>query len=205
MALIGTVTGSLTQFTTGSGNNSYLAAGQNINIVTGTSGQVTISSTVAATVPGGSANEVQFNDAGVFAADNSFTFNKTTKAVSMTSASIYHASASFGVYSPVFHSGIQVLTDAASIVWDLNKGAFAQVTLGGARALAAPTNMRSGGYYNLIVKQDAAGARTLSYASTYKFPYSTVPIISTGSNAVDILSFVSDGTNMYGSYVQSFG
>jgi hypothetical protein len=145
---------------------------------------------------------VQFNDAGVFAADNSFTFNKTTKAVSMTSASIYHASASLGVYAPVFHSGILTLADGASIVWDLNLGSIAQVTLGGTRALAAPSNQRAGGTYTLIVKQDAVGARTLSFDATYKFPYGIDPTISSGSNAVDLISFVSDGTSMFGSYAQ---
>lgn len=205
MALIGSMTGSVTQITSSLGISSYLIAGQNINVVTNSNGSITISSTVSSTSPGGSANEVQFNNAGVFGADNSFNFDSATKTVNLTSGSAYHISSSYGVYAPVFHSGVQILTDAASIAWDLSKGGFAQVTIGGARALAAPTNMRAGGYYTLIVKQDAAGAKTLSFAATYKFPYSTVPIISTGSNSVDILSFVSDGTSMYGSYVQSFG
>lgn len=200
--MIGSVSGSHTRLSTGA---AFLVAGPNITIATGVLGAVEISSSLAATVPGGATTEVQFNSGGAFGSDNSFSFDTTTKTVNFTSGSSYHVSASFGVYSPVFHSGIQTLADAASIAWDLNKGGFAQVTLGGARALAAPTNMRAGGYYTLIVKQDATGGRSLSYAATYKFPYSTVPIISTSSNAVDILSFVSDGTGMYGSYVQSFG
>ncbi len=202
MPLIGSVSGSHTRLTSGA---AFLVAGPNITIATGSLGAVEISSSLAATVPGGSTTEVQFNSGGAFGSDNTFNFDTTTKTVNFTSGSVYHISASFGVYSPVFHSGIQTLTDAASITWDLSKGGFSQVTIAGARALAAPTNMRAGGFYTLIVKQDAVGARTLSYATTYKFPYSTVPIISTASNAVDILSFVSDGTNMYGSYVQSFG
>jgi hypothetical protein len=212
MPLIGTITGSHTRLTSGA---AFLVAGPNITISTSSVGSVVISSSLAATAPGGSNTEVQFNSAGAFGSDNTFNFDTTTKTVNfasgssfqmtLTSGSAYHISASFGVYSPVFHSGIQTLTDAASITWDLSKGGFAQVTIAGARALAAPTNMRVGGFYTLIVKQDAVGGRTLSYATTYKFPYSTVPIITTGSNSVDILSFVSDGTNMYGSYVQSFG
>jgi len=201
MALIGSMTGSLTQLISGS-NISYLAAGSNISIATGSNGQVTVSSTVAATVPGGSANEIQFNDAGSFGADNSFSFNKTTKVVNMTSASFYHASASLGVYAPVFHSGIFTLTDAATVSWDLDSGSIAQVTLGGARALAAPTNQRVGGTYTLIVKQDATGNRTLSFNSTYKFPYGVDPTMTTGSNAIDVVTFISDGTSMLGSYAQ---
>lgn len=96
------------------------------------------------------------------------------------------------------------LTDGASISWNLNSQQAASVTLGGNRTLANPTNMANIGTYVLIVKQDGTGSRTLSYGTAYKWPGGTPPTLSTGANAVDILSFVSDGTNMYGVIQQAF-
>ena len=58
--------------------------------------------------------------------------------------------------------------------------------------------------YVLIVKQDGTGSRTLSYGSEYKFPGGTAPTLSTGANDVDVLCFVSDGTNLYGSALLDF-
>lgn len=90
------------------------------------------------------------------------------------------------------------LTDASAISWNLNSAQVATVTLAGNRTLSNPTNLRNGGTYVLIVKQDGTGSRTLAYGSAYKWPGGTAPTLSTGANDVDILTFVSDGTNMYG-------
>lgn len=92
----------------------------------------------------------------------------------------------------------QTLVDAASISWNLNSGGAATVTLAGNRTLANPTNMKNGGSYYLVVKQDGTGNRTLSYGTAYKFPNNIDPVLSTPANAVDILTFISDGTSMYG-------
>lgn len=96
------------------------------------------------------------------------------------------------------------LTDGASIAWNLETAQVAYVTLGGNRALAAPTNMKSGGTYILFALQDGTGSRTLSYDSVYKWPGGTDPVLSTGASSVDILTFVSDGTNMYGVCQKAF-
>lgn len=98
----------------------------------------------------------------------------------------------------------QTLTDGATISWNVSSGSFATVTLGGNRTLSNPSNIVDGGSYLLIVKQDGTGSRTLSFGSAYLFPDGVAPTMSTGVNAVDILSFVSDGTNMYGSLLTNF-
>ena len=91
------------------------------------------------------------------------------------------------------------LTDAATIQWDLTKNQVTTVTLGGNRALAAPTGQRAGSTYVLIANQDSSGSRQLDTTDpTYKFPGGTSPTLSTGANAVDVLTFVSDGTSMFG-------
>jgi len=89
------------------------------------------------------------------------------------------------------------LTDASSISWNLDIQPFATVTLGGNRTLANPLYAQPGNYV-LIVKQDATGSRTLSYGSNFKWPSGSAPPLSTGAGAIDMLSFVCDGTNIYG-------
>jgi len=64
---------------------SYLVAGANTTIVSGTSGQITISSTGGGGTPAGGDTEVQFNDGGsAFGAETTFTFNKTTNTLTST-------------------------------------------------------------------------------------------------------------------------
>ena len=90
------------------------------------------------------------------------------------------------------------LTDGANIAWNAEQNQVASVTLGGNRTLDNPTNMKDGATYILIVKQDATGSRTLAYGTAYKFENGAAPILTTAVNAVDILTFVSDGTSMFG-------
>ena len=96
------------------------------------------------------------------------------------------------------------LTDAATISWDLDENQVTKVVLGANRVLGAPTNMKDGGTYIIRIIQDATGSRTLTFNSVYKFPNGYAPPISTGANAVDIMSCVSDGTNMYCSVQNGF-
>lgn len=101
-------------------------------------------------------------------------------------------------YSKTQNFNATTLTDAATIAWDTESNQVASVTLAGDRTLGAPTNLVDGATYILTVKQDATGSRTLAYNAVFKFAGGTAPTLSTGVNAVDVLTFVSDGTNMYG-------
>ncbi len=96
------------------------------------------------------------------------------------------------------------LIDATNIKWDLNTNQAAIVTLAGNRTLDNPTNMKAGASYTLIVVQDGTGSRTLAYGANYKWPSGSAPVLSTAANAIDILTFVSDGTNMLGSVLKAF-
>ena len=94
-------------------------------------------------------------------------------------------------------------TDSANaFAWNLNTQQVGVLTLTASSQLDAPNNQQAGGVYTLIVKQDGTGGYTLSFDNTYKFPAGVAPIISTAANAVDVLSFVSDGTNLYGNIIQ---
>lgn len=97
-------------------------------------------------------------------------------------------------YSGQGYGVTQTLTDAANIPWNLDSGDSAVVTLGGARTLDNPTNMKNGGTYVLKV---ITGAHSLAYGSAYKWAGGTAPTVA----GTSILSFWSDGTNMYGTSV----
>ena len=97
------------------------------------------------------------------------------------------------------------LTDAVSITWDLSIAQVCEVTLTANRTLASPTNHREGGVFIIKVNQDAGGGNTLAFNSNYKFPGSVQPIVAAGSADISILTFVSFGGFMYGSYSLDMG
>ena len=96
----------------------------------------------------------------------------------------------------------QTLTDGATITWNANNGKFATVTLtGNNRTFANLVNVRQDTYV-LYVKQDGTGTRVIStWGSMFKWPGGVAPVLTTTANAVDVFSFVSDGNNMYGTYI----
>jgi hypothetical protein len=89
------------------------------------------------------------------------------------------------------------LTDQATIAWDVSTSQVAKVTLGGNRTMGAPTNLKAGGTYVLRVIQDGTGSRTITWNAVFKWPAATAPTLTTTASAVDIFTFVSDGTNLY--------
>ena len=109
-----------------------------------------------------------------------------------------------GDYNKQQYFGMATLTAGASIAWDLDNNQVATVTLDQASALANPTNQQAGATYVLIVKQPAGANYTLSFGTNYKFSSGNTPTITASNGAVDILTFISDGTNMYGGYLQDF-
>jgi hypothetical protein len=121
-----------------------------------------------------------------------------------TAAQVNAGSDTTRAVTPATLYSTQTLTDGASIAWDLSLGAMATVTLTANRTLANPTNLVNGATYLLIIKQDSNGNHTLTYGNKYKFAAGTVPTLSTGANAVDIIAFLCDGTNLYGSFQGNF-
>ncbi len=101
-------------------------------------------------------------------------------------------------YTKAQNFNATTLTDGTNISWNLESNQVASVTLAGNRTLDNPTNMKDGGTYILTAKQDSTGSRTLAFGTAYKWPAGAAPTLSTGVSAVDILTFVSDGTNMFG-------
>lgn len=102
------------------------------------------------------------------------------------------------------NQGLVTLVDGANISTDADLGNVFEVTLAGNRTLDNPTNLKAGATYIYFVKQDATGSRTLAYGSAFKWYGGVTPVLSTDANAVDIITFVSDGTDMFGSIKRGY-
>ena len=87
-------------------------------------------------------------------------------------------------------SGIQTLTDGATITPDLATGNFFTVTLGDNRTLANPTNQEAGQGGCFFIVQDGTGSRTLTFGSEYDFAGGTAPTLTTTAGAVDRIDYV---------------
>lgn len=88
------------------------------------------------------------------------------------------------------------LTDAASISWDAdNQKAF--VVLGANRTMLKPSNLQDGATYKIAIQQDDTGSRTVTWSSGYNFGADGIPTLSTGVRQTDILTFESDGIDLF--------
>jgi len=96
---------------------------------------------------------------------------------------------------------LTTLTDAATVNWDLLLP-VAKVTLGGNRTLAV-TNQEAGGTYILHVIQ-SAGSNTLTFPASVVWPDAVAPALTATAGYRDILTFTSDGTNLFGSCAQGY-
>lgn len=88
------------------------------------------------------------------------------------------------------------LTDAPTIAWDYSLSSNAQVTLTAARALGVPTNVVNGDYGTLKIIQDGTGTWALTLPAAWKIPGGTFTNTLT-ADAVDIISWVYDGTDFW--------
>jgi hypothetical protein len=67
-----------------------------------------------------------------------------------------------------------------------------------------PTPATAGKSFILLLKQPASGTATTATFTDVKFNASGAPTITATVGKMDILTFVSDGTNWYGSYSQGY-
>lgn len=93
---------------------------------------------------------------------------------------------------------------SGTIPWNLAENQVARLEVTTNSTLNTPTTPTDGATYMLIVTQGTGGSNTLSFSTAYKFPGGTAPSLSTGSADVDVLTFVSNGTVLYGVASQDF-
>lgn len=100
--------------------------------------------------------------------------------------------------------GVTLSESGGNVDWDLDDAVVATVTLTGDWQLNNPSNKEANRTYLLFVIQDGAGGHTLTFDTDFKWPGGTAPTITSGAGAVDVITFLSDGTNMFGVYSQDF-
>ncbi len=99
--------------------------------------------------------------------------------------------------------GSTTLSDAATIATDCSvNNVFTMTLITTARTMGAPTNQIDGATYIWRIRQDGTGGRTLLWNSAFKFPGGTPPVITSAANSKDVITGVSDGTNIECSFVQ---
>lgn len=86
---------------------------------------------------------------------------------------------------------------ASHFAWNADTVQIATLDMSASATLDNPTSMRVGTFV-AICTQSGGGSHTLAYGNAFKWPGGTAPTLSTGATAVDILTFVCDGSSMYG-------
>jgi hypothetical protein len=81
------------------------------------------------------------------------------------------------------------VSDGSTITLDMNQGNNFNVTLGGARTLANPTNTTVGQSGIVFISQNTSGGSTLAYGNNWRFSGNTAPTLTSGANTVDALVY----------------
>lgn len=81
-----------------------------------------------------------------------------------------------------------VLTDAATVVVDASLGNTFEITLGGNRAMGAPSNTVNGSTLIFYMIEDGTGSRIPTWNAVYKWPGGTAPTLSTAAGKMDMIS-----------------
>lgn len=126
---LGGLSGSLTRLIDGT---SYLVAGSGINVSSGSNGSITLSlSSVGASTVAGSDTQIQFNDGGVFGADNGLTYDKLANSLFISGSLLVNKTTP--AYGEILSIN-QILTSSSDFV---RAGAYIKQTLTGSNNLPA--------------------------------------------------------------------
>jgi hypothetical protein len=145
------------------------------------------------------ANSISLVSNTFYVNSTSFSFGNTSSNVSVNSTSILIGGISVGT------AKAQTLTFiAGGTAWNTANGIIATVVLSANVTFSVPTNLTTGSLV-LFVQQDATGAHTATWPSIFKWPGATPPILSAAPSATDLFSFIYNGTNLYGTYINNLG
>ena len=98
------------------------------------------------------------------------------------------------IYSPTFAGSVASSTSSI----DFDNGNFATLSLTAGTFLSDPSNLKSGTTYTIII---SSGSLISGHGTAWKFAGGTAP---TYTNGTDVLTCVSDGTNLYATALTDF-
>jgi hypothetical protein len=89
--------------------------------------------------------------------------------------------------------------NSGTVLWDLSASPIASVQLQSGSNILTVLNAVAGAPPNrlTIVQPTTGAAGTVTWPGNFVFPGGIAPTLSTGNSAVDMLDFVSNGTNIY--------
>jgi len=193
-ATLGTTTGTAVTFTNATATGANITSG---TVQTLTSSTATITNGTVTTLNSttGTIGNLSTTLAGDMTISQG-TATAGTRLAVLNTAQQYTRAHNFAATALTITSG--------TIPWDLSQNQVATLSVTTNSTLNTPTNQQAGATYVLIVTQGTGGSNTLSFSTAYKFPGGSAPVLSTGSAQVDVLSFVSNGTLLYGVSNQNF-
>lgn len=95
-------------------------------------------------------------------------------------------------------SGIELTENFSNIDWDLDNAQVAFINLSSPSVtLRNPTNKKKGGLYTLVIRQDQAGSRTVSFEGDYVLNIGSLGIMPVPFG-VTVIRFVCNGIRLFG-------
>ena len=175
------------------------------NTVT-TIGNVTLSNPTLnnATMANVTINSVTSTFPNNYLSNSSVTLGNTALTLGSTVTSVGNATVANVTVTNYIETLQAVGTVGATSTLSLTTGTVLTATLTASTpcTFTMPT-ATAGKSFILKLTQASSGMTTATFTSV-KWPGGTAPTITATASAVDILSFVSDGTNWYGTYAQAF-
>ena len=182
----GGLSGSLTKLTDGS---SYLVAGSNIVVTTGSNGAITIAGTMnASTLVAGTDTQIQFNDGGSsFGGDAGLTYNKTTDTLNGVTGSFFAVNTSGNASV----GGGLTVTGASTLNGNVTVGDASADTV----TVNGTTTFAGSGVTTTFAGDVAVnGGDVTSSATTFNLLNSTVTTLNLGGAATAIEIGAATGT-----------
>ena len=104
-------------------------------------------------------------------------------------------------YTPIYDN----LTGGTTFIPDWDNSNTQILTLSGNTNVSGGTStMEGGSSYTMLVKQSNSGSHTITWDSTYKWEAGSPPTLSVADGSVDIITFICDGTYLYGLIAKDF-
>jgi hypothetical protein len=149
----------------------------------------------------GSNTQVIYNDSNIANGASSLTYNRVTGVTSFGAnaslANNYVLNPSFQAYKELVNS---ISISASTQALDLSLTNIYNLTLNLSTTLSFTNPPASGLAYTVTLhcKQDAIGSKTITWPASVRWPNNSAPVLSTGANKIDILSFFTlDGGTTY--------
>jgi hypothetical protein len=143
---------------------------------------------------------VLFFSSSIFSQDNAnFFWNTSTKSLGIGNSSPQHKLDVTGA----IYSRLVTVSPSSNVTVNWNSGNVQTLTLNSNTSLSF-SNAQAGGEYKLILNQDSAGNRTVTWPASVKWPGGTAPTLTSTTGAIDMVDFTFTGSTYLGTYNLDF-